>query len=61
MIQYTIRWDKTQMLKTFPSDKKNIAKNTLFFLLRAPTYRSFTFNTRFLGVSHISIFARKAS
>ena len=31
------------MLKKFPSDK-----NALFFLSRAPTHHSFTFNLRFL-------------
>ena len=36
------------MLKIFPSDKINGTKNALFFLLRAPTHRSFTFNMRFL-------------
>ena len=47
-IQYTIHWDKTQILKKFPSDKINGTKNTLFFLSRAPTHHSFTFNLRFL-------------
>ena len=47
-IRYTIHWDKTQMLKKFPSDKINGTKNALFFLLRAPTHHSFTFNLRFL-------------
>ena len=37
-IQYTIHWDKTQMFKKFSS----------FFLSRAPTHHSFTFNLRFL-------------
>ena len=36
------------MLKKFPSDKINSTKNALFFLLRAPTHHSFTFNLRFL-------------
>ena len=36
------------MLKKFPSDKINITKNTLFFLSRAPTHYSFTFNSQFL-------------
>ena len=36
------------MLKTFPSDKIIGTKNALFFLLRAPTHLSFTFNMRFL-------------
>ena len=30
-IQYTIHWDKTRMLKKFPSDKINVSKNALFF------------------------------
>ena len=47
-IQYTIHWDKTQMLKKIPSDKINGTKNALFFLSRAPTHHSFTFNLRFL-------------
>ena len=46
-IQYTIHWDKTQMLKKIPSDKINGTKNALCFLLRAPTHHSFTFNFRF--------------
>ena len=36
------------MLKKFPSVKINGTKNALFFLLRAPTHHSFTFNLRFL-------------
>ena len=47
-IQYTIHLDKTKMLKKIPSDKINGTKNTLFFLSRAPTHYSFTFNFRFL-------------
>ena len=47
-IQYSIHWDKTQMLKKIPFDKINGTKNALFFLLRAPTNQSFTFNLRFL-------------
>ena len=47
-IQCTILWDKTQMLKKFPSDKINGTKNALFFLLRAPNNHSFTFNLPFL-------------
>ena len=47
-IQYTVHWDKTQMLKIFPSDKKkNGTKNGLFFLSQAPTHDSFTFNLQF--------------
>ena len=36
------------MLKKFPSDKISDAKIALFFLSRAPTRHSFTFNLRFL-------------
>ena len=36
------------MLKKFPSDKINVRKNAFFFLLRAPTHHSFTFNSQFL-------------
>ena len=32
------------MLKEFPSDKINGTKNSLVFLLQAPTHHSFTFN-----------------
>ena len=42
---YTIYWDKTQTLKTFPSDKIIVTKNAL--CLRALTHHSFTFNLRF--------------
>ena len=35
------------MLKKFPSDKICGTKNALFFLSRAPTHYSFTFNSRF--------------
>ena len=36
------------MLKKVPSDIINCIKNVLFFLSRAPTHHSFTFNLRFL-------------
>ena len=36
------------MLKKFPLDKINGTKDALFFLSRAPTHHSFTFNLRFL-------------
>ena len=36
------------MLKKFPSEKINGTKNALFFLSRAPTRHSFTFNFRLL-------------
>ena len=47
-IQNTIHWDKTQMLKKFPSGRISGTKTTLFFLSRAPTRHSFTFDLRFL-------------
>ena len=47
-IQWTIRWDKTQILKIFASDKINGTKNSFFFLSRAPAHHIFTFNLRFL-------------
>ena len=47
-IQYTIHWDKTQMLKKISLDKINGTKNALFFLSQAPTHHGFTFNLRFL-------------
>ena len=36
------------MLKKFPSLKVNSTKNALFFLSRASTHHSFTFNLQFL-------------
>ena len=36
------------MLKKIPSDKINVIKNALFFLSRALSHRSFTFNLQFL-------------
>ena len=35
------------MLKKFPLDEIIVTKNSLFFLSRAPTHPSFTFNSRF--------------
>ena len=32
-IQYTVHWDKTKMLKKFPSDKINVRKMYSFFFL----------------------------
>ena len=43
-MHYIIHWGKTQMSKKIPSDKMNVTKNAVFFLSRAPTHRSFTFN-----------------
>ena len=48
LIQYTIHYDKIQILKKFPSDKVNTTKNALFFISRVPTHHSFTFNSQFL-------------
>ena len=36
------------MLKKCPADNINSTKNVLFFLSRAPTHHSFTFNSHFL-------------
>ena len=47
-IPYTIHWDKTQMLKKFPSDKKNGTNDAIFFLSLAPIHHSLTFNLWFL-------------
>ena len=48
-VYYTIHYfDKTQMLKKFPLEKKNGIKNAIIFLSRAPTHLSFTFNFRLL-------------
>ena len=47
-IQYTIHWEKTQILKKFLSNKLNGTKYALFFLSRVSTHQSFTFNLRFL-------------
>ena len=41
-IQYTIHWEKEQILKKFHSDKLGSTKNVLFFLSGAPTRHSFT-------------------
>ena len=46
-IRFTIHWDKTQILKKIFSDKINGTKNALFFLSRAPTHHSFTFDLWF--------------
>ena len=37
-----------QIFKNFHSDKISGTKNALFFLSRAPTHHSFTFDLRFL-------------
>ena len=46
-IQYTIHWDKTQILKTFPSDKIKRTKMLSFFFHELLII-SITFNLRFL-------------
>ena len=43
-IQYTMYWDKTQMLTKVLSDKINGTSNALFFLLRAPTQHPYRFS-----------------
>ena len=47
-IQYTIHWDKTQLLKKTSFGHNKQYRIFLFFLLQAPTYHSFTFNLQFL-------------
>ena len=47
-IQYSIHWDKTQVLKNFPPDKRNGTKNVVYFLSQVPVYHSFTFDLKFL-------------
>ena len=46
-IQYTIHWDKTQMLKKFPSDKINVRRNALSFFFAISNSR-FYFNLAIL-------------
>ena len=59
--QYTIHWDKIQILKKFSSDKINATKNALFFLSRAPTHHSFTFKSQFLyELKHMVHFSKTA-
>ena len=43
----TIHWAKTQMLKKFPSDKRNGTKNAIFFSFASSTHRSLIFNLWF--------------
>ena len=47
-ILYTIHWDKTQMLKTFPFGQNKRYRKFIFFLSWALAHHSFTFNLRFL-------------
>ena len=52
-VYYTLRQNTN--VKKFPSGKINNTKNARFFLSRAPTHHSFTFNLRFLyELKHIS-------
>ena len=61
-LQYTIHLDKIQMWKKFPLDKINFTKNALFFLSRAPTHHSFTFNSRFsYELKHNAHLSKKVS
>ena len=46
-IHYTLRWN-INVKKKFPLDKIKGTENALFFLSRAPTHHSFTFNLQFL-------------
>ena len=46
-IQFSIHWDKSQMLKKLPSDKIDVPKKALSFLSRAATRHS-SFISRFL-------------
>ena len=43
------------MLKKIPFLEINVTRDGLFFLSRAPTYHSFTFNLKFLCTRFISI------
>ena len=45
-IQYTIHWDKTQILKQLPSDKTNGTENALFSVANF-NWSEFFFNLRF--------------
>ena len=52
-IQYTIHWDKLQILKQFPSDKTNGTKNALFSVANSNSSVVFIFNLRFFyGLRH---------
>ena len=52
---HTIHWDKTEMLKRFPSDKTNDTKKALCFLSRAPTHHNFTFNLWFWSTRFVPL------
>ena len=51
--------DKAQMLNKILSDKIKVTKNALFFLSRAPTHHSFTFNLRCLYELKRKVFLSK--
>ena len=59
-MQYTMYWNKAKMLKKVPLDKINGKKDALFFLSRAPSHHSFTFNLRFLYELKLKIRLSKA-
>ena len=48
-IYVTIQWNKTKILRKFPSGKINDTKNVLLFLLRAANHHSFTFFAFYLS------------
>ena len=54
-IQYTIHWDKTQMLKKFSLDKINGRESALVLLSGGPTHYSFniSWSTRFVSLKLI--------
>ena len=54
----SLHWDKTQILKKSPWQKTNDTKNALFFLSRAPTHHSFTFNFGFSIFDSVSLFLK---
>ena len=58
-IQYTTHWDKLLTSKKFHLDKINITKYALFFLSRAPTHHSFTFNTQLLHELKYKVYLSK--
>ena len=43
------------MLKKFLSDKINVTKNAFFFLLRALSHHSFTFNSQSTGFTSLKL------
>ena len=52
-IQYTIHWDKTQILKKIAFGQNKRYRKCLSFVLLTVTHHSFTFNLRFFyGLRH---------